>query len=80
MFILHLSRGEETRQYVVRDAIEGWELEERADRRTIRSVRFRDWHRVERAIAVIRLEVARLEEEGWTTVSLSDTETYSTNR
>lgn len=65
MFMLQLSRGEQTRQYVVRDRIEGWELEERENWRTIRSVRYQDWHRVERAIAVIRFEAESLERDGW---------------
>jgi hypothetical protein len=80
MFWLDLSSGKETRQYVIRPATEGWELEECANWTRIRSVRFHDWHRVERAIALIRLEVERLEREGWIAASLSDVETHSTNR
>jgi hypothetical protein len=65
MFVLHLARGEQTRQYSIRDALEGWTLEKRENARTVRIVRFEDWHHVERAIAAVEGEVAKLEREGW---------------
>jgi len=38
------------------------------DSRLLRSVRYDDWHRVERAMMTIRLEVSTLEEAGWVAV------------
>jgi hypothetical protein len=65
MFTRHLARGEQTRQYSIFDALEGWTLEKRENARTVRLVRFEDWHHVERAIAAIKDEVAELERDGW---------------
>jgi hypothetical protein len=66
MFALELRRGQEVRTFLVRNAgLSGWELSEEANRRRVRTVRYRDWHRVERAIALIRFEAASLAREGW---------------
>ena len=66
MFSIRLHRAEHVRQYSVqssRDA--GWEVSLREDRALTRSVRYDDWHRVERALAVLRREVADLRAQGW---------------
>ncbi len=66
MFVLKLGRGDETRSFSLRTAtLAGWELSEEANRRPVRTVRYSDWHRVERAIAIIRLQAATLERDGW---------------
>ncbi len=63
MFALELSRGNETRSVsVVYGSPNGWELTERADSRAVRTVRYPDWQRVERAIASIQLQAVR---DGW---------------
>ena len=43
----------------------GWEIRDEQDSHVIRSVRYRDWHRVERARMAFALEAAQLEESGW---------------
>jgi hypothetical protein len=43
----------------------GWEVRDEQDSHVIRSVRYRDWHRVERARMAFALEAALLEESGW---------------
>ena len=43
----------------------GWEVRDEQDSRVIRWVRYRDWHRVERARMAFALEAALLEESGW---------------
>jgi hypothetical protein len=69
MFMIHLSRGTETRCYSVSDpGTHGWELNKEENSRIVRSIRYTDWHRVERAIALIHLEAATLEREGWRVV------------
>jgi hypothetical protein len=35
------------------------------DRKVTRLVRYQDWHRVERAWSMVRLEVSALTERGW---------------
>jgi hypothetical protein len=35
----------------------GWELREEVDSRIVRTATLRDWHRVERALAVFELEI-----------------------
>ena len=44
----------------------GWEVRYEQDSRVIKSVRYRDWHRVERARMTFAREAALLEQSGWT--------------
>ncbi|HSL21325.1 MAG TPA: hypothetical protein VK886_07315 [Vicinamibacterales bacterium] len=67
MLVCQLARGARTCCFSIRDTRgQGWELTEERDRRTVRTVRYTDWHRVELAATLISLEVAALEREGWT--------------
>jgi hypothetical protein len=69
MLLLELARGSSTRSFSIHDArIGGWEFTEERDRTRVRTVKYTDWHRVERAAALISLEVADLERQGWTVV------------
>ena len=43
----------------------GWEVRDEQDSRLIRFVRYRDWHRVERARMTFALEAVLLQESGW---------------
>jgi len=43
----------------------GWEVREEQDSRVIRSTRYTDWHRVERARMAFALEAMTLEDAGW---------------
>jgi hypothetical protein len=43
----------------------GWEVRYEQDSNVIRSVRYSDWHRVERARMTFAREAALLEESGW---------------
>ena len=43
----------------------GWEVRYEQDSHVIRAVRYRDWHRVERARMTFAREAALLEESGW---------------
>jgi len=66
MILLELRRGTETRSFsVTNNRPAGWVLHEQSNCETVRTVRFNDWHRVERAIDLIRQDVAALELEGW---------------
>jgi hypothetical protein len=66
MFSIALRHEQHTRQYAVfvsRNS--GWELTLQEDRERTRRVHFEDWHRVERALAVVRLEIQDLTARGW---------------
>jgi hypothetical protein len=66
MFSIELRREQHTRQYAVSPSQpSGWVLTLQEDRERTRSVHFEDWHRVERAVAVVKLEVESLTASGW---------------
>jgi len=44
------------RRVVVTRSTTGWEVSEQEDDRILRRMRFRDWHRVERALHILALE------------------------
>jgi hypothetical protein len=66
MFSIALRHDQHTREYAVSASQpSGWELTLREDLERTRQVHFDDWHRVERAVAVVRLEVEGLTARGW---------------
>jgi hypothetical protein len=66
MFSIALRHEQHTRQYAVSASQpSGWELTLQEDRERTKSVHFEDWHRVERAVAVVKLEVEDLTARGW---------------
>ena len=66
MLSIALRREEHTRQYAVSPSQpSGWELTLLEDLERIKQVHFEDWHRVERAVAVVRLEIEELRSRGW---------------
>ncbi len=66
MFSIALRHEQHTRQYAMSASQpSGWELTLQEDLERTRSVHFEDWHRVERAVAVVRLEVENLTARGW---------------
>lgn len=69
MFELNLRLADHVRRYSISAvAPSGWEvtLEEDASRR--RTDRYEDWHRVERAMAMLQIEVDQLTARGWLVV------------
>jgi len=44
----------------------GWEVSEEEDSRVVLSVRYRDWHRVERAMKMFGAKATSLVKNGWT--------------
>jgi hypothetical protein len=66
MLSIALRREQHTRQYAISASQpSGWELTLQEDLERIKRVHFEDWHRVERAIAVVRLEIEDLRSRGW---------------
>lgn len=66
MFSKTLTQAGHTRSFCVqaREA-DGWEVSIQQDSRVIRRTRYSDWHRLERALSLVRREVAALEDQGW---------------
>jgi hypothetical protein len=66
MFSISLHQADHVRHYSISPAAGfGWEMKLEEDRQVTRRVRYQDWHRVERAWTMIRLEVSKLMERGW---------------
>jgi hypothetical protein len=66
MFSIALRHEQHTREYAISASeLSGWELTLQEDLGRIKRVHFEDWHRVERAVAVVKLEVEDLTAKGW---------------
>ena len=73
MYLRTLSNANQTRRFTIQKLTSaGWEVRVEQDSHVIRSARYSDWHRVERARMAFAREAARLEDDGWID--------YSTNR
>ena len=65
MFSITLRKAEKTRRYSISSlGRSGWEVTQEREGET-RHVFYDDWHRVERALAIFRLEASKLIELGW---------------
>jgi len=66
MFLLSLHRADHVRRYSITPARPfGWEVRMEEDREVRRQDLYEDWHRVERAMALFKLEVSQLTASGW---------------
>jgi hypothetical protein len=66
MFSIALRQADHTRKYRVSAShVSGWDLTLLEDLRPTRQVHYDDWHRVERAVATLELEVKELTAKGW---------------
>ena len=66
MFARRLRQANHTRDYLIAPAgREGWEVRLEEDRTLTRLEHYRDWHRVERALASFEREVEELTARGW---------------
>jgi hypothetical protein len=67
MYARILRNADHTRRFtILQTDTAGWEVREEQDSRVVRTARYRDWHRVERAQMVFAREAALLQEAGWT--------------
>lgn len=65
MFTVVLRKADAIRRYSISTPGEsGWEVIRETERES-RHVFYDDWHRVERALAIFKLEVSDLTEHGW---------------
>jgi hypothetical protein len=66
MYARVFRKATRTRRFSISEAgSSGWEVREEEDSRLVRSVRYDDWHRVERALMQFAREAAALREGGW---------------
>ena len=66
MYSITLQLAEHVKQYSIHPRpSEGWIVSLEEDRKLVRQICYRDWHRVERAAAIFRLEVADHIARGW---------------
>jgi len=66
MFAKELTQAGHVKRFSISEAgASGWEVREEQDSHVVRSVCYTDWHRVERAVAMMSLRVSELEEKGW---------------
>ncbi len=66
MFAVRLSHADHVRTYSIRAAgTSGWEVRLEEDEKLQRLDHYRDWHRVERTLALFEREVSQLREQGW---------------
>jgi hypothetical protein len=66
MYARIFRKADQTRRFTITDAGgSGWEVREEQDSRVIRSKRYTDWHRVERARMAFATLAASLEDSGW---------------
>lgn len=72
MYQLSLRRADHVRRYSIHQAeVAGWEVKLEEDRTLRRQDVYLDWHRVERALALIEHEVSELTAQGWRIASES---------
>jgi hypothetical protein len=66
MFAKELTQAGHTKRFTVSEAgSSGWEVKVEQDSHVVRRVCYTDWHRVERAVQIMSLQVSELQENGW---------------
>ena len=66
MFAKELRQAGHTKRFTISEAgSEGWEVRVEQDSEVVRRVHYTDWHRVERAVLMLSLQVSELENNGW---------------
>jgi hypothetical protein len=63
-----LRNAEHVRQYTIRSVETGWEVRAEQDSRSLHTIRYDDWHRVERAQRRMMEELETLTNAGWVEV------------
>jgi hypothetical protein len=81
MYTRLLRKSEHTKKFSInRHQHEGWEVSEEEDSRVVLSVRYRDWHRVERAMQMFADKATSLRQRGWADYVVNDTAGRRTGR
>jgi hypothetical protein len=66
MYAHILRRAAHIRRFTIATSSTGWEVRDEEDNRIIKSRRYDDWHRVERARLTFAVEAVELRDAGWT--------------
>ena len=66
MYTRVLRKLAHTKKFTISQAGEGWRVCEEEDSRLVLSVRYKDWHRVERALETFANKAKSLQQHGWT--------------
>jgi hypothetical protein len=67
MYARLFRKAEQTRRFTISDlGGAGWEVRDEQNNRVIWSMRYTDWHRVERARMAFARQAMTLEDAGWT--------------
>ena len=69
MYTTALRRQLQLRRFTIRHVRPGWEVRDENDRGILKRVIYKDWLRVERAIAIFEQEEAELEAAGWVKIA-----------
>jgi hypothetical protein len=69
MYATSLRKQLQVRRFTIRHVRPGWEVTDQSDHEILKQVIYKDWHRVERAIAMFEQEEATLEASGWVRVA-----------
>ena len=64
-FVKNLRNQERTLRYSIAPTEGGWEVREERDSQIVKRVRYKDWHRVERARRSIANQLDALRKKGW---------------
>ena len=74
MYTRLLRKSVHTKKFTIsRDPQLGWNVSEEEDSQLVVSVRYRDWHRVERAIETFANKARALRQHGWADYSTNPT-------
>ena len=66
MYARTFHKAQQTRRFIITSLeANGWEVRDEQDAQVLRRVQYTDWHRVERAVLMMSLEVSALEGNGW---------------
>jgi hypothetical protein len=67
MFSQELTHAGHVRRFeITSHGADGWEMRVEEDSAVLRRQWYTDWHRVERALTRVAIEVAELQNAGWT--------------
>jgi len=69
MYATSLRKQLQVRRFTIRHVRPGWEVRDENDHEVLKQVIYKDWHRVERAIAMFEHEEAVLEAAGWVKIA-----------
>ena len=65
MYDSALRNARQIRRFTIRRQGLGWEVVEQNESTTLKRLLLTDWHRVERAMTMIKMEEADLQRRGW---------------